>query len=167
VKSVPSRRYTRGNPLLREQIHDPYRSREKLQEATRCPQCGIRYRNGRWTWPKTQTSAFKSHLCPACRRTNEHCPAGELVISGSFAAAHREEILGRVRHVEEAERNQHPLHRIMAIEQRGAKTVVTTTDIHLPHCIGHALKDAWGGTLRTQYDLEGYFTRVRWQRNDA
>ena len=29
-----------------------------------------------------------------------------------------------------------------------------------------ALKDAWGGTTRTHYDREGYFTRVRWQRDD-
>jgi hypothetical protein len=54
----------------------------------------------------------------------------------------------------------------MAIEQRGSDTVITTTDIHLPHRIGHALKDAWGGNLKTHYDLAGYFTRVEWERND-
>jgi hypothetical protein len=41
-----------------------------------------------------------------------------------------------------------------------------TTDVHLPHRIAHALKDAWGGTMKTHYDLEGYFARVHWERND-
>jgi hypothetical protein len=160
-----SRRESRGNPLLREKRHDPYRSGVKLREATRCPQCGVRCKNGRWTWPKRQTSALKSQLCPACRRSNDHYPAGELVLSGPVLDAHREEILSRARNIEESERSEHPLHRIMAIEQRGADTVITTTDIHLPHRIGHALKAAWGGQLKTHYDLEGYFTRVQWERN--
>lgn len=101
-------RLRRGNLLLRERVHDPYRSREKLREATRCPQCGVRYRNGRWTWPKFQTHAFKSRLCPACRRTNDHYPAGELVLSGNFIDTHREEILNRVQNVADSERKQHP-----------------------------------------------------------
>lgn len=164
--SRAARRVKRGNPFLREKVHDPYRSQEKLREATRCPQCGVRYRSGRWTWPKTQTYALKSQLCPACRRINDRCPAGEIVLSGSFVGKHRDEILARVRHVEASERAEHPLHRIMAVDERITDIVITTTDIHLPQEIAHALKDAWGGTTKVHYDLEGYFTRVRWERND-
>jgi hypothetical protein len=165
VKPPRPARQQRGNPLLREQIHDPYRAGEKLREATRCPQCGVRYKNGRWTWPKTQTFALKSRRCPACRRINDRYPAGEVVLSGLFLDGHRAEVLSRARNIEETERSEHPLHRIIAVEQRGPATVITTTDIHLPHRIGHALQNAWGGKLKTHYDLEGYFTRVQWERN--
>jgi NMD protein affecting ribosome stability and mRNA decay len=166
VKSARLIRQRRGNPLLREKVHDPYRAGEKLREATRCPQCGVRYKNGRWAWPKMQTFALKSQHCPACRRINDRYPAGELVLSGEFPDAYRAEVLSRARNVEASERSEHPLHRIMSIEKRGEGTVITTTDIHLPHRIGHALQDAWGGQLKTHYDREGYFTRVQWERNE-
>lgn len=164
--SRPSRRLLRGNPFLTEKRHDPYRAREKLREATTCPQCGVRYRNGRWSWPKTQTAALKSRLCPACRRINDRYPAGEIALSGSFLDEHREEILATVRRLAESERAEHPLHRIMSIDEHDGKILIGTTDIHLPHRIVHALRDAWGGTTRTHYDLDGYFTRVLWERND-
>jgi NMD protein affecting ribosome stability and mRNA decay len=166
VKSPRLIRQQRGNPLLRERVHDPYRAGEKLREATRCPQCGVRYKNGRWAWHKRQTFALKSQHCPACRRVNDRYPAGEIVLSGEFADSHRAEVLSRARNVEASERSEHPLHRIMSIEKRGEGTVITTTDIHLPHRIGHALQDAWGGQLKTHYDREGYFTRVQWERNE-
>lgn len=162
----PTRRVKRGNPLLREKVHDPYRSGEKLRQGTRCPQCGARYRNGRWTWPKTQTSALKSQLCPACRRINDHYPAGEVVLSGSFAHSHQDEILTRARHIEASESALHPLHRIMAVEEKDDSIVISTTDIHLPHQIVHALKDAWNGTTKTHYDIDGYFVRIRWERDE-
>ena len=46
----------------------------------------------------------------------------------------------------------------------GTDIVVTTTDIHLPRRIGHALEAAWDGELTTHYDEAGYFARVRWER---
>jgi len=162
-----TRRIQRGNPFLRERIHDPYRSDQKLREATYCPDCGVHYRNGRWIWPKTETTALKRQACPACRRIHDRYPAGEVVLSGGFLAGHREEILATARHIGEAERAEHPLHRIMSIDEDTDRDTVTitTTDVHLPHRIGHAIKDAWGGTMKTHYDLEGYFTRVQWERD--
>jgi NMD protein affecting ribosome stability and mRNA decay len=159
-------RLVRGNPFLKEKVHDPYRTREKLREVARCPQCGARYANGRWTWPKVAVGAFRRQLCPACRRINDHYPAGELVLAGNFLDDHRDEVLATACNVGESERNEHPLHRIMAIEDEDGDVKISTTDIHLPHRIAHALKDAWGGTMSTHYDLEGYFTRVHWERND-
>ncbi len=162
----PIRRQIRGNPFLEEKRHDPYRAREKLRESTRCPQCGVTYRNGRWVWPQTETAAFRAKLCPACRRIDDRYPAGELLLAGRFLAEHREQILATARRVGELERNEHPLHRIMDIEEHGDEIVITTTDIHLPHRIAHALEDAWGGNMSTHYDLDGYFARARWERDD-
>ncbi len=158
-------RRTFGNPLLRERTHDPYYSQVKPRQATSCPQCGVRYRNGRWSMPVQKVSVFKSQLCPACRRINDQYPAGELILTGLFLREHQQEIIGRIRNVEEAERQEHPLNRIMEISDQDDGVRITTTDIHLPHRIAHALQDAFGGSMNTHYDREGYFARVLWERN--
>ena len=162
-----TRRIQRGNPFLTERVHDPYRAGEKPSEAVSCPECGVRCRKGRWVWSAASSAGLKRQLCPACRRINDSYPAGELVLSGEFLTGHRDEILATARHVGEAERSQHPLNRIMSVvEDRDEPTIViTTTDVHLPHRIAHAIKDAWGGTMKTHYDLDGYFTRVQWERD--
>lgn len=161
------RRLRRGNPLLHERVHDPYRSGEKLRETSCCPDCGAHYRNGRWIWPKIpSTTGLQRRVCPACRRINDRYPAGELTLAGSFLDAHRNDVLTTVRRVGRLENEEHPLNRIMAIDENPDGTItVTTTDIHLPHRIAHAIRDAWGGTMKTHYDLEGYFTRVSWERD--
>jgi NMD protein affecting ribosome stability and mRNA decay len=116
--------------------------------------------------PALKVSAFKSQLCPACRRINDDYPAGELILNGSFLSEHRKEIIARIRHVEEAERHEHPLNRIIEITEHDDGVTITTTDLHLPHRIAHALQDAFGGTMKTHYDRDGYFTRVLWERLD-
>ncbi|HEY5666392.1 MAG TPA: BCAM0308 family protein [Gammaproteobacteria bacterium] len=151
---------------MRELEHDPYRAGEKLSESVRCPDCGVQYHDGRWVWPKTEAPELKVQPCPACRRIADGYPAGELVLTGSFLSENREQVLATATHFEGSQRDEHPLNRIIAIEDRDSEIVVTTTDVHLPHGIAHALKDAWGGEMKTHYDEEGYFTRVHWERND-
>jgi hypothetical protein len=87
-------------------------------------------------------------------------------LRGSFYIEHADEALRLVRNVEKDERDQHPLHRIMAARRTGGTLKVTTTDIHLPRRIAHALESAWGGTLETHYDEAGYFVRISWERNE-
>ena len=153
-----------GNPLLKERIHDPYHTRLKLREATSCPQCGLRYRNGRWSTAATGAASFRKLLCPACRRINDNYPAAELSLSGAFLHSHRVEIISRIRNVEKAERAEHPLNRIMDIEDDDGMIRITTTDLHLPRRIAHALKDAFGGESKTHYDRAGHFARFHWSR---
>jgi hypothetical protein len=90
-----------------------------------------------------------------------------VTLAGAFLAARRDEILALARNVEARARAEHPLQRIMKIAEGEApgETVVTTTDIHLPRRIGHALVDAYKGDLRTHYDEEGYFARIDWRRD--
>jgi hypothetical protein len=155
----------RGNPHLQERNHDTYRARTKLKGPARCSGCGATYLRGHWRWQGTMPPAPSSALCPACRRVKDRYPAGELTISGSFATTHAEEIEGLIRNTAENEAREHPLHRIMSIKRRKGVVVVTTTDVHLPHRMGHALKDAWGGALATHYDDHGYYARVTWERD--
>lgn len=159
-------RQTRGNPRLREEIHDPYRAKAKLKGPARCTECGATYWRGRWRWRELTPAVQGKTVCPACHRIKDHYPAGEVTASGSFVRAHSEEVEGLIRNTAEAEASEHPLHRIMTLRQRKGAFEVTTTDVHLPHRIGHALKDAWGGELATHYDEQGYYARVTWKRND-
>ena len=95
------------------------------------------------------------------------CPGCGAVFAGGFLAAHRDEIVALVRNTEARERSTHPLQRIMSIGdgETDGELVVTTTDLHLPRRIGHALIDAFKGDLRTHYDEAGYFMRVDWRRD--
>jgi hypothetical protein len=150
--------------LIREEVHDPYQTRRKFQEPSVCSQCDAVYREGRWQWMEESPQGAADDLCPACRRIKDDYPAGEIALSGSFFAAHREEILRLVRNEGAAETAEHPLHRIMGIEERPKEAVVTTTDIHLPRRIGHALQRAHKGVTEIHFDKEGHFARVKWRR---
>ena len=151
--------------LIEEHRHDPYKSRGKLSEPTVCLKCSAVFEAGRWQWMKAAPAGAHAHICPACHRIEDKFPAGELTLSGTFVAKHADEIAGLVRNVEAAERAQHPLQRIMSVEKGGDSVVVTTTDIHLPRRLGHALVDAYKGELETHYDEAGYFVRMAWKRD--
>jgi hypothetical protein len=163
--SLPKRQ-TRGNPRLQERNHDPYRAQVKLKGLARCTGCGANYVNGHWRWQAVLPPARAATVCPACRRIQDRYPAGEVAVSGSFVAAHGKEIEALIHHTVDKESKEHPLHRIMELKRRKGTIRITTTDVHLPHRIGHALKDAWGGALATHYDDHGYYARVSWERND-
>jgi NMD protein affecting ribosome stability and mRNA decay len=154
---------SRHDRLLREWVHDTYRSKSKLPEPTRCPDCGAIYQQGRWHWGEAKGEAHEER-CPACHRQQDHCPAGFLSLSGEFLAAHQEEILNLVRNVEAREKAEHPLKRIMAMEPQGDGLLVTFTDPHLARGAGEALHHAYQGDLEYAYQEEEHILRVRWHR---
>jgi NMD protein affecting ribosome stability and mRNA decay len=146
-----------------DDVLDPYQRQQKLDDGTRCPQCGAVYRAGRWQWT-ARSAAEHQALCPACRRINDKYPAGTVLLRGAFARAHREEILRLARHQEEAERTEHPLNRIMTIEEDAQGTAIGTTDIHLPRRIGEAVERAFHGALDIDFEKDGYSVRITWTR---
>jgi len=160
-----SRRGARGDRLIREHIHDPYKARLKLPEPTVCPQCGAVYQKGRWQWAE-RPSDSREVLCQACHRSNDRYPAGILTLRGTFVDEHRTEILGLARHQEELEKAEHPLHRIMSIEKQDETIVINTTDIHLPLRIGKALRSAYEGELDFHHEEETYLIRASWTRDE-
>ena len=150
--------------LLQELVHDSYKAKRKLHEPTLCPDCGAVYRQGRWQWGAAPEKDAHKERCPACHRVHDHFPAGYVTVRGAFFDQHRDEILHRMRHCEEAEKREHPLQRIMAIETDAEGTVVTTTDPHLARRIGDALHDAYKGELEYHYNKDENLLRVAWTR---
>lgn len=152
---------SRHDNLFEERVHDAYKSKGKLKEPSVCDQCGAVFHHGRWQWISRPEKAHKT-TCPACHRIHDRFPAGFLTLHGEFYQAHQTEIMHLVRNHEKRERAEHPLQRIIAIEDRNGKTIVTTTDIHLTRGIGEALHHAYQGELNYHYNPEQNLLRVDW-----
>ena len=150
-----------------EHQHDPYKRRAKMKQPAVCSECGAVYQEGRWHWLSYPAPAGAERtICQACHRIKDRYPAGWITLTGNFVDAHRDEIIGLARHSEQREKLEHPLHRIMDIKAEGDGLTITTTDIHLPRRIVHALRDAYRGELDFHYDKESYSMRANWVRND-
>jgi hypothetical protein len=67
-----------------------------------------------------------------------------------------------VRNEEQREKAEHPLQRIMDIEDSGSEAIVTTTDIHLARRIGEAVHHAYQGELEFHYNPDENLLRVHW-----
>jgi hypothetical protein len=52
----------------------------------------------------------------------------------------------------------------MQVEEKPDSMVIKTTDIHLPHALGEALRHAYKGDLEIRYSKEAYFIEVKWSR---
>jgi len=152
---------TRHDGILKERVHDAYKAKGKLPEPTVCPQCGAVFHEGRWQWRQVPDNAHRE-TCPACHRIHDHYPAGFLTLHGPFFLAHRDEIMHLVHNEEKRERDEHPLKRIMAVEEEDETTLVTTTDIHLARRIGEAIHHAYQGNLDFHYNPEENLLRVNW-----
>jgi NMD protein affecting ribosome stability and mRNA decay len=153
----------RRDRLMQAARHDAYRAKHKLPEPTVCPGCGAVYHAGRWQW---LAKPDKAHLekCPACHRMQDDFPAGYVQIGGDFFKAHQDELMRLVHNEEAREKAEHPLKRIMKIENAHGGTLVTTTDIHLARGIGEALHHAYQGDLTYHYNEQENLLRVIWAR---
>lgn len=167
MKSVqpPSSTFRPGRHLeiLDEPHNDPYQERAKLSEPSVCRDCGAVYLDGRWQWAAPPAHVARAQ-CPACHRIHDKVPAGYVTIEGEFAQAHHAEVLAQARHIEAHEKAEHPLQRIMDVEEQDGKIVITTTDVHLARAIGEALHHAYKGELDYQYSRDDYLLRVNWSR---
>jgi hypothetical protein len=155
------RQIHRHDGIFQEFVHDAYKASGKLHEPTVCSQCGAVFHAGRWQWIKAPSNAHPS-TCPACRRIHDHFPAGFLSLKGDFFNTHRDEIMHLIYHHEHHERAEHPLKRIMTVDEEDGATVVSTTDIHLARGMGEALHRAYQGELQYHYSPEQNLLRVSW-----
>ena len=153
----------RRDQLRQERVHDTYKLQQKLAEPAACPDCGAFYHAGRWQWGARPAGA-REVVCPACHRIRDRFPAGFVEVGGSFFAGHRDELMNLLRRHEDKEKADHPLARIMAIEDTSDGVLVTTTDIHLARDLGEALHHAYQGDLEFHYNDAENRLRVHWRR---
>jgi NMD protein affecting ribosome stability and mRNA decay len=153
----------RHDRLLQELVHDTYKSKHKLPEPTVCPECGAVYHRGRWQWGDRPAGAHEES-CPACQRVRDRVPQGFLTLRGEFLSEHLDEILALVRNVEEREKAERPLKRIMDTERTDEAVVISFTDAHLARGAGEAVHHAYKGALDFQYVEGGSLLRVSWSR---
>lgn len=153
----------RHDRLIDEARHDPYQAIRKPPEPTVCPDCGAVFHEGRWQWLDKPAGAHEE-MCPACRRIHDELPAGFVSIGGAFFQENREELLHLVRNEEARAKAEHPLKRIMKIEDDADGVLVTTTEIHLARGIGEALHNAYQGDLAFHYNENENLLRVVWER---
>jgi hypothetical protein len=148
--------------ILDDPRHDPYEARQKLSEPTVCKECGVVYRHGRWLWGVAPADAHRV-VCPACQRAHDRLPAGYLTLDGPYVAEQRADLLALVAKVEANEKAEHPMHRVLSIEQETDRVAVMTSDIHLPRRIGEALCKAHRGHLDVTFGENEYSVRAHWR----
>jgi hypothetical protein len=153
----------RHDRLIQEVDHDPYKTKTKRVQPTVCPQCSAVYQKGRWTWGEHPGDAYRM-LCPACLRIRDDLPAGCLTLSGGFFSNNKEEVLNRIRNIEEREQREYPLKRVMDIEEYNDYVTVSFTDAHLTRNAGETLYHAYLGDLDFHYAEEDNMLRVSWRR---
>lgn len=155
----------RRDRLIKEMVHDPYMTRSKPVEPTVCPECGVVFSAGRWQWLTEIPDGANQEPCPACQRIGDKVPAGFLTLSGDFFNEHRDEIMHLVHNKVEAQKAQHPMKRLMGVEdQDTGGVVITFTDVHLPRGVGEAIERAYEGDLDIHYTEEAGIVRVYWRR---
>ncbi len=154
-----------ANRLDQERKHDAYKKpRGKLPEPTECPVCGAVYQQGRWQWLSKPDAKVHKVMCPACHRIHDNYPAGFVTLAGQFVVQHRDEVLHLIGNEEQKAKAEHPLKRIMTIEDDNGGLIITTTDIHLARRIGEALQHAYQGKLEYHYNAGEEQFRLHWER---
>jgi hypothetical protein len=150
-------------PKSRPQRSDPYSLGQKLSDPSACTECHAIFRAGRWAWGAPPADAARV-ICPACKRIADDYPAGVVELRGAYLAEHRVELERLARNVEERERAEHPLKRIVSIRAAGDGLEIATTDAKLARGIGAALRRAHRGTLRLPATRRESLVRVTWTR---
>lgn len=149
-------------PLFERDV-DAYKAKGKLPEPTVCPECNAVFHEGRWQWGDVPANAHRE-TCPACHRIHDNFPSGFVTLEGPFFNDHCEEIRRLIQHHAEHERTEHPLKRIISIENEGGAMLVTTTDTHLARGIGEAVRHAYQGDLKVDHVSGENLVRVHWSR---
>jgi hypothetical protein len=153
----------RREALLAEGARDANHLHLRYPDPNVCPRCEVVFCEGRWRWTLRPAGSF-GVLCPACSRVEDAYPAEIVTLAGPFLATHRGEILDLVHDEEIAERDEHPLNRLMALEEGGGAIVATTTATQLAQRIADVLSAEYGGDLQVRYSDDDTQVRVRWSR---
>jgi NMD protein affecting ribosome stability and mRNA decay len=163
--STPHHPRDKKDRSVRAWKHDQYKAKRKLREPSVCRECQAVYHKGRWVWGPGPSDSHQV-ICPACERIRDSAPSGVLLLIGEFVAKHREQVLGLARNEEARLKAEHPLARIIKIEDQTEApegVVITTTNPHLARRIGEALNHAHRGTFACRYEENEDLLRENWE----
>jgi NMD protein affecting ribosome stability and mRNA decay len=127
-----------------------------------CRDCGVVQHRGRWFFGAPPLAELAAGRCPACQRVRERYPAGTLRLPADLSAR-RTELLALIRNVEETEKAEHPLERLMDVEESGGQLVVTTTGVHLARELAHKLGRQLHRKPRFRYADDEDLVHVDWE----
>ncbi|RQP27752.1 BCAM0308 family protein [Burkholderia ubonensis] len=162
----PAHRFLRRDKRMQPHTKDSYREPKRARGDTYCETCGAVCDAGRWAW-RAASGDLRQLQCPACKRTQERPPAGELVLRGAYIDAHRVVILGLLRRQADFETNEHALERIMAIDEGAGVIAIRTTGRHMVRRLAEALLHAHHGDLALHYRDGEDRLRTEWTRSVA
>jgi hypothetical protein len=147
-----------------------------------CSRCEAVWYGGHWHTAPNLAAAIKAKrklakpskdvFCEECRYV-VHGPAdqsaalfeGELTLDGLIDKAEKAQILAAVRNAAKRAQKRDPEDRIVAIDDRGERVVVTTTENQLAVSLGKAVESAFkGGKLRIVWSSDDLPARVHWTR---
>jgi len=133
----------------------------KAAGAFVCDDCGVVQHAGKWSWGAPPLTELAGGRCPACQRIRERYPAGTIRLHPAFLE-HREEIKQLARNVEQAEKAEHPLERLMEMQESEGDLVITTTGIHIARQIAHKLARRFHQRARLRYADDEGLVHVDW-----
>jgi NMD protein affecting ribosome stability and mRNA decay len=126
-----------------------------------CRDCGVVQHRGKWSWGKPPLTQLHSVRCPACTRIRDRRPAGIVQVPSDFLGQ-REELLNLALNVEEAEKAEHPLERLMKTQESKSRLVIHTTGVHLARQIAHKLARHFHRKPRMRYADGESYVEVDW-----
>ena len=126
-----------------------------------CSDCGVVEHKGKWYWGAPPLTELRSGRCPACKRIHDRQPAGILRLKGVLFDQ-REEVLRLAHNLEEAEKAEHPMERLMEARVSDGCLVITTTGIHLARKIAHRVARRFHRKPRIRYADDESLVQVDW-----
>jgi hypothetical protein len=107
---------------------DEFRPVGKQQPAV-CTECKAAHSEGRWRWQAPGAGAV-AVTCPACHRARHRIAAHVIELGGALPPWWNE-VRGMIGNVERAEVSDHPMERVLAIDMRDDRVLVSTTGLHI------------------------------------
>jgi len=144
--------------------HGAYEKGPKVADSLMCDDCNVVHHGGRWYWGAPPFGEVRGGVCPACRRVRDRHPAGVIRIPTPLVrtAGDVEHLL---RSIEQIEKAEHPLERIIAIETQGDDLRITTTGIHMARRITSQLERRLHKKPRIHYG-DGTEMHATWDADD-
>jgi NAD-dependent dihydropyrimidine dehydrogenase PreA subunit len=131
---------------------DPYADAHKPSGVVTCTACHAFHERGHWKWGAVPSGASTA-LCPACRRIKDRCPAHVLRLDG-VPKDRRQELVALVHRVAEEECRDHPLERLMSLEDAADLIEIRTTGAQLPRRLRASIARAFRQRFASKFSAE-------------